>query len=299
MKKADHTDTVLSLLPSHIRDYISCFISENNISTAEITEIRLRRGKIMSLSLINRNIRCNYISDENDIKQILAKLCKGSYYALSDSISQGYITYDGGVRVGLIGHKDTVDSGTAPENISSLNIRIPRHIRGISSKIYDFFLRYRCGLLIFSPPSEGKTTLLRDLAIELSRGNDPLKVALIDSRFEFDDGMIPSDSLIDIYSGYSKSQGIEIATRTMSSDVIICDEIGSNNDVNTITDTKGRGIPLIASTHARSFFDIKGRSRIYSLMLDDTFPYAIKIERNDNGSDFSMTIYDKDGNIIC
>ena len=134
------------------------------------------------------------------------------------------------------------------------------------------------GIVIYSPPSVGKTTLLRDLAIELSRGEKGYNVALIDTRRELDNGMFPSDCMIDTYSGYPKSLAIEIAARTMSSELIICDEL-SYNEVEAMKYTVVSSIPVIACAHARDLAELCTRPDMKMLIDAGVFEYAVGIKR--------------------
>ena len=75
----------------------------------------------------------------------------------------------GGHRVGVCGtavYEENRVSGI--RDISSLNIRIAREVYGAADELLRELDKEISGLLIAGPPSSGKTTILRDLARQLS-----------------------------------------------------------------------------------------------------------------------------------
>ena len=112
-------------------------------------------------------------------------LIQFSYYAYEEDLAKGFVTIEGGHRIGLCG-KTVVKKGQPGliKEISSLNIRFAKEIKGCASKVMKEILADRrpVNTLIISPPGCGKTTLLRDIARELSYGR--CKVAICDERSE-------------------------------------------------------------------------------------------------------------------
>ncbi len=280
---------ILDLLPPLCRKSIFDKMRERGIDSSFVSEIRLRSGRKSAVCSGRMNIACDYIMSADDIKYTVRALCSGSVYAYQNTIKQGYIPMSNGGRAGVVGDVADASLDIAVETISALNIRIPHHVRGICSRVYDLFKKTNKGIVIYSPPAVGKTTLLRDLAIELSRGEDAYKVALVDSRRELDNRHIPSDCMIDTYSGYPKNTGIEIAARTMSSEVIICDEIGYA-EVQAIKYTVLCSVPVIAAAHASSIEELKMRKGIDELIDIGAFEYAVGLSRSGNSLDFSFKI---------
>ncbi len=285
---------MMNILPPLCQIKIKECLKKTITDEKSINEIRLRLGRNVSLSIGKNNLVIDHIMTESDIKSTLHQLCAGSVYAFQKTIKQGYIPSDFGGRVGVVGNVTNDDYDIAVESINSINIRIPHHIRGISGKIYDLFLNTRKGIIVYAPPGVGKTTFLRDLAIELSRGDKAIRVCLVDSRHELDNGQIPSDCLIDTLAGYPKDLGIEIATRTMSCDVIICDEIGGG-EVSAIRQSLFCGVPVIAAAHAFDFTELKAREGIGLLLSEGAFSHAVGLRRECGGTSFIFNIIKTEG----
>jgi stage III sporulation protein AA len=188
----------------------------------------------------------------------------GGIYAHRDKISAGYLPLFDGVRVGVCGSARYEEGSlVGVENISSLVFRIPGNKCDIEAELLSAFRQASAGMLIYSPPGGGKTTALRSLAHSLGSGRAPLRVCVVDEREEFvaEDY---SECEVDILKGYKRRNGIEIATRTMSPDVIIIDEIGCD-DAAAIADAVRSGIPVVATAHAGSLIELKSKSLLRPL----------------------------------
>ncbi len=131
-----------------------------------------------------------YHATEADLREMLNYISNYSLYAYKEEIKQGYITIEGGHRVGVAGQTVLVDgkiAGISP--IMFLNIRIAHEKCGCARKILPL-IRQRDSIyntLILSMPGAGKTTLLRDSIRALSNGEAygiRLKVCVVDERSE-------------------------------------------------------------------------------------------------------------------
>lgn len=271
-----------------------------------IEEIRVRRGRRASLTLSGRNLVLDTVLDGADIDVTLTGMCSGSLYAYSDTINRGYISLPGGVRVGVCGRASCEgERMLGVHEVSSLVIRIPHRSKRVGEPICDLLYEFgrTRGVLIYSPPGVGKTTLLRGVISLLSSGDAPLRTAVVDTRGELTFSVGGSDLCIDVLSGYPRGLGIEIATRTLSAEVIVCDEIGDYVEAMALVSSHNCGVPLIASAHAGSVDELLRRTGIMLLHEADIFGAYVGIKR-DGGGAFSYDIHYRDemiakGNGIC
>jgi stage III sporulation protein AA len=180
-------------------------------------------------------------------------------YAFETSIREGFVTIEGGHRIGLAGR---YIEGKGIVDIGSLNIRISCEIKGCANGILPSIKRDKKDIyntLILSPPCCGKTTMLRDLARSLSWSG--FNVGVVDERSEIAGsymGVSANDMgpRCDIYDTCPKSTGIYMMLRAMSPDVIVTDEIGGSRDIDALRQASWAGVRLIASCHGFGEADI-------------------------------------------
>ena len=227
-----------------------------------IAEIRLRAGRPSVCVNILGDMRiCSEPFSAEEIADCFAEICRYSVHSFQEEIAQGFVTLDGGHRVGICG--TAVTNGGKIEmfkDISGLNIRIAHEVKGCADEVYSrFFSGGIRSVLIAGKPLCGKTTVLRDLARRLGESH---RVTLIDSRNELSASFHGTPTLdiglnTDALCGCPKSEGIMLALRTLSPEVIICDEIG--NDESAIEQALFCGVKLIASAHTASLDELQKR----------------------------------------
>lgn len=238
------------------------------ISLDRLCEVRLRAGMPMALVCLdgicyvtkNGSITKDYqdgvMVTSGDIKRGMELITRSSVYAFSEDIKNGFITLPKGHRVGISG--DAVISGgeiSHMKYVQSLNYRYAREVIGSADKAMDRIIdgtRIK-NTLIVSPPMCGKTTMLRDIARNLSLLGK--KVSIVDERGEIAalSCGVPSFSLganCDVLAGVNKAEGMLLMLRAMSPDVIITDEIGGKEDFDAIAEIKKRGVAIITSLHS-------------------------------------------------
>jgi stage III sporulation protein AA len=264
-------------LPVKVTAELYELAGQGKIRASDISEVRLRAERPASVTNAGVNIVLMERVTAAEIAECVSLLCKGSYYAHGDTIREGYICVGNGYRVGVCG-KASKDGNVT--DISSINIRVPHMIRGIS----DFLVR-RCidagrmrSILVYSPPGIGKTTLLRDMAARLG-SEFARRIVLIDTRGELFIAEMFADTLCDVLTGYQRAKGIEIATRTLSPEVVICDELGDSEETRAILSSQNTGVPLIASAHASSLRELLARPNIRLMHEHRVFDYYIGISR--------------------
>ncbi len=275
---------VKEFLPQRLIKEIENHINKNSI----LEEIRIRRNRQAYIVLSGKNILINFIASDDEMIKILKTISHFSLYAYKDTISQGYISLGNGIRIGIIG-KASVENGNivGVYDINEFAIRLPNSIKVDCEQIIA--LSQNASILIYAPPGVGKTTLLRSMISNISRGFYAKRVAVIDTRGELDIDFYDKEMLVSILSGYPRKKGIEIAVRTMNAQVIFCDEIGDEQDASAITDAQGAGIPIIATCHGSSIKDILSHTGIINLHKAKIFDYYVGIKRGTN-KDFIYTI---------
>lgn len=202
-------------------------------------------------------------------------------YAHRDNIKEGYLTVDGGVRVGICGQA-RYEGGAfvGVSSISSLVFRIPTAASSNAGLLYDAWQECKKGMLIYSPPGVGKTTALRSLVGMLGEGRFGLQVVVVDERCEFIPGDYKSAS-VDILRGYRRAEGIEIALRVLSADVICVDEIGCSGEAKAILESLNSGVKFIASAHASSYAELTQRVNIKTLLDGGVFDVFVGLSLRD------------------
>lgn len=242
----------------------------------DIQEIRLRVNKPLSVmcsfkqSYItpNGNLTCNPFNNftvtEYELNQCFEAICQYSVHSFKREICEGFVTLKGGHRVGLCGtavmHNGTIEN---IKNISSLNFRISHQIKGCAEKLYNqIFTDGLCNILIAGAPMSGKTTLLRDLTRILGSN---YKTSVIDERGEIAavwNGIPQNDIGIntDVFDGYPKADGILTAIRVMSPQIIVCDEIGGEADMNAVKHASYCGVYVAATIHAANINELVKRT---------------------------------------
>lgn len=217
-----------------------------------LTGIRLRADRPAQLVFTSGDRLVNVVG-RREFMKMLSKMLGHSLYARQDELSKGYFTLNDGSRVGVAG-KFSKQGIRSIEDISGVNIRIAHEIKGCAASVMNSLNDSR-GAVIISPPGMGKTTLLRDIARQLSVSG--VCVCVIDERDELAAcrNGIPLFDLgprTDVISGLAKSEAILQAVRACAPDVIIADEIGEAEDAAAIYDALRCGVRFIVSAHGDS-----------------------------------------------
>lgn len=276
-------DIVLEYLPNTLKKVILENISEN------IEEIRIRTNKPLSLKIGQETRIIEYIVKQQEVLQAFEKVCENSVYSYRRQICDGYITIKGGNRVGIVGSA-VIDNGQIINinYISSLNFRIARQKIGCSNCIIEDLLdgtETIYNTLIISPPGCGKTTLLRDIIRNISNGINEINfkgknVGVVDERGEIAamyKGVAQNDIGIrtDVIDNMPKPEAMRMLVRSMSPNVIACDEIGSIEDVKAIDYAMCSGVKGIFTAHGRSVEELNRNPEISRLLVKHTFDRII------------------------
>jgi stage III sporulation protein AA len=243
-----------------------------------------------------------YIVTRQDASMLLQLLSNYSIYAVEEELRNGYVTVKGGGRVGLVGRVVLEDGRIKTlKNINSFNIRIPREVTGAADKVIPYITVSGVVMnsIILSPPQMGKTTLIRDVARQLSDGFSKfrgVKVSIVDERSEIAGCLngVPQNRVgvrTDVLDACPKAAGIMMLIRSMSPEVIITDEIGRAEDVAAVLEAMNSGVKIITTAHSSGMDDARYRP-ILSKLLEEKVFERIVILGNSLGVGTLESIYD-------
>lgn len=244
---------------------------------------------------LDRNPSDAYFVSRDEMRETMEYISNYSLYAFEEEMKQGFITIQGGHRIGIAGKTIIDDNGIrSMKYISCINVRLSHQVKGCSSPVLPY-LYYNGDILhtlIISPPRCGKTTLLRDLIRQISNGygKEPgMTVGVIDERSEIGACYlgVPQNELgirTDILDCCPKAKGMMMLIRTMSPRVIAVDEIGSREELEAVEYVMNCGCKLIATVHGSSVEDIKQKPVLRKLVQERLFErYIVLNNRGEIG----------------
>lgn len=279
-----------ALLPSRILGEAEATVPE----AALPEELRIGRGRCALLVAGGKNLRLSPATalTAEECEGLLLRFCDGALYAHEETLCEGFLTLAGGIRVGVAGHA-AVQGGriSGVRDVTSFVLRIPHETPPVGEEICDL-LRVLSGrgVLIFAPPGVGKTTLLRAVAEKMAGGFSPWRVVLVDAREELAAFPFGAAQSPDILLGYPKGAGISIAVRTLSAELIVCDEIGGFEEAEEIVRAHICGVPLLASAHAATAAELLARPGMRLLHDARCFGAYVGLSRRNGARNFDYDV---------
>ena len=191
------------------------------------------------------------------LKKCFLALCQHSVHSYEREIAQGFFTISGGHRVGVCGTAVVDEEGRIRQikEPTSLCIRIARVEAQTKDPQLEELMRHaEEGILIAGAPGSGKTTMLRSCSRILSQQGK--RIAVVDERrelwpvSEWGFSSAPPQNC-DLLSGYPKAEGILHALRSLSPQLMLCDEVGGEKDAQAVAAGANAGVGMVVTVHAR------------------------------------------------
>ena len=273
-----------------------------NLDYDKIYEIRLRVGRPLFYTydggegfLTDHDGK--YVVTREDLKETMEYISGYSLYSYEDEMRQGFLTVQGGHRVGVTG-KVILDGNEIQgmKYISCINVRLAHEVVGCADQVMPYIRKkdWVAHTLIVSPPRGGKTTLLRDIIRQLSNGEEKKKmpgvtVGVVDERSELAGSYqgVPQNDLgmrTDVLDGCPKAEGMMLLLRSMNPQVLAADEITAPEDVAAVSMAANCGVSVLATAHGGDLEELRRRPLYRSLLHQAVFQRVILIQCEEDGS---------------
>lgn len=309
----DKEQTLQRMLPGQIFQLLNV----SGIEMEKLQEIRMNVGQPLLLKYDGeeisldtqgrkvRELKRAYRITESQVKETFEFMCCHSVYAYEEEIRQGFLTVEGGHRIGIAGQA-VWEKGKIRQlkYISALNIRLASErvgsAKGVLPKLYEQGMF--CHTLLLGPPCCGKTTLLRDCIRMLSEGSEGqagVRVGVVDERGEIASCYrgIPQNHLgsrTDVLDRVSKPQGISMLIRTMAPSVIAVDEIGTREDMDALMEASLSGCRILATIHGSNVDEVFSRPMLSGIALEKFFQRFVVLNREEPGKVQGIYNYKKE-----
>lgn len=255
---------IIEIMPLRLRKTIGNVLKER----PDAEEIRVRIHQPVEICCKDTSIWLHEEITVKDLEEMLMFISEYSLYAYEEEVRQGFLTIEGGHRIGFAGQV-RMENGKIYRitNIRFLNIRIAREEKGCAKELVRWL--YQDGevlnSLFISKPGVGKTTYLRDVVRLISNGSIEeagKKVCVIDERSEIAACHlgIPQNDLgrrTDVMDGCKKTEGMFMALRSMSPQVIAVDELGEEEEYQAVEKLMYSGCKVIGTIHGDCIEDVR------------------------------------------
>lgn len=247
-----------------------------------LEELRLGTGRPLRLRYARQERELWPMSEAYVVEEVIQRACRHSAYAYTDTIRQGYLTVEGGHRIGICGFG--VTDGALVRTLrtpSSLNIRVAHQIPGCAGALMPVL---QGSALLLGPPGSGKTTLLRDTIRQLSDLRRQ-RIGVVDERGELSacvNGTAQLDlgSRSDVLMNIPKAEAVMMLLRTMNPQWIALDEITAPEDVMVMEQASYCGVKLLATAHGETIEDLSCRSLYKKLMEIGVFKQVVLLRQD-------------------
>ncbi|MCI9428236.1 MAG: stage III sporulation protein AA [Eubacterium sp.] len=296
---------ILHIMPMRLRGELTKSLKYET----GIEEIRVRIGRPLEIRFRAKSFFLEEPVTAADIEEMLTFISRYSIYAYEDEIRQGYLTIEGGSRIGFAGQvrllHGQVDRMT---NIRFLNIRIANEQKGCAKQLLPWLFADGefLNTLLVSKPGIGKTTLLRDCIRLLSdgyAGREGRKICVIDERSEIAAchlGIPQNDVGIrtDVLDGGPKTEGMRMALRSMSPEIIAVDELGGIEDAKAVREMALSGCKILGTIHGDAIDRVTKTEGVAQMYRQKLFQRYILLKRETDGKR-AYFVFDEVGKRLC
>lgn len=303
---------ICEMLPDCIKERL---LYLDDFTQSLTQEIRLRAGRPVQLSLgLGRGERfvsrqgkavespawCDGAAiSQAEVYQVFRAVCGYSIHTHQQELREGYVFMKGGHRAGICGTAVTEKGQTVGvRDISSINIRVARQVKGVALPfLREYWQDGGKGILLAGPPTSGKTTMIRDMARILSSGFQGryYKVTVVDERGEIAacSGGQPQNDIglcCDVLDGYEKGEGMMMALKTLGPEVLICDELGADREIQAVSSALNCGVRVIATIHAGSGEEVRRRKNLSALLDTGAFDRLVLLHSRERAGEIRQVI---------
>ena len=205
-------------------------------------------------------------------------------------VNKNVIVTENGIRIGLCGTVVMNDDKVKfIKKITSLNIRIGHNVLNCSNEIINYLVSNQRvkNTLIISSPGEGKTTMLRDIIMNISNKFNISNIMVIDEKFEIagENQKFNLGKNVDVMQGTNKKFAFFEAIKVMNPSVIATDELVTEEDIEGVKFAIKSGVSVVATVHAKNIDELKSKPYFEKLILDNYFErFIVLSKRNGVGT---------------
>ena len=299
-----------------------------------IEEVRIRAGAPLFVICRDQEYmvgaEAGFRVSAKDVEETLQCAARYSLYAYEEELRQGFLTVQGGHRIGVAG-RVVAEGGRIRtiQPVTFLNVRFAHQVCGCADGVMPFLLEEQTGnlrnTLFISPPRCGKTTLLRDVIRQVSDGvpvpygaavpgsltapdgdsggrRRSFTVGVVDERSEIAacfQGIPQNDVGVrtDVLDGCPKALGMMLLIRSMAPEVVAVDEIGSKEDLDALRYVMNCGCRILATVHGTSMEDIEKKPGLGEFLRERRFERYVVLG-NARGPGTVRNISDGSGNCL-